>query len=72
MASKINHNTHLAGLLAKSAHERVTICAAASAIIVVLNDNGLLACKPAGEQDDHLTRLQKTNKSTVCQPPIEQ
>lgn len=61
MASKFHDVAYLAGLLAKSAHQGVTISTAAGTIIVVLHDNGLLAGIPAGEQDDHLASLRKIN-----------
>jgi len=67
---KLSIDSHLAGLLAKAAHQGVTVGAAAGSIVIVLNYDGLLASKPAREQDYDLARLQinqKTTKSVIVQ-----
>jgi hypothetical protein len=61
---QISIDSHLAGFLAKAAHQGVAVSAAAGTIIIVLYDDGLFAGKPAREQDYDLARLQ-INKRTI-------
>ena len=50
--------TNLAGGRAQTQHKGVAVRAARVAVIEVLHDDRLLAGLPAGQEDDHLARLQ--------------
>lgn len=50
--------TNLARGLAQTQHKGVAVRAARVAVIEILHDDRLLAGLPAGQEDDHLARLQ--------------
>eukprot|EP00982_Pelagococcus_subviridis_P016125 31454-Pelagococcus_subviridis.AAC.7 len=54
--------THLAGIRAKTADERVPVRAGGGALVVVLDDDGLLARVAAVEDHDDLVRLRRTRR----------
>lgn len=70
---KKKHPLHLSWLLCKAAYKGVTIWPSCGSIVVVLDDDCLLASVLAGEKDDHLPRLQteKCVYQLLVRPPYK-